>query len=142
MNELDILLAKPIDIQVGNKKYTFNHPTLEWWAEFVLAIGGLFDKHTTGSMMAGILKGTDKGRKADKIISLFCQTISTSPKALKKDLTLHQALYLLDKWVDCIGIEAAKSFLKGLEGKLQAALQNDTPSAASSSSSLNDLAGQ
>jgi hypothetical protein len=118
MNESDILLAKPISLEVGGHKFTFIHPTLEWWVEFIKAVGGLFG----ASQTKGILSEMMKGRQAEQIISLVCQTLNISPKKLKKELTLHQTLALLDKWIDCIGIEEAQSFLKGLGEKIATAL--------------------
>ena len=128
MNELEILLAKPIELEVGNHKYIFKHPNVKWWLEFISAIGGMLSASQTKATLAGLMSGV-KDRKAEKILVLFCETIDTNPKNLLKDLTLHQLLALLDKWMDCIGIEQAQSFLKGLGAKITAALPGpkDTP---------------
>lgn len=120
MNEIDILLAKPIDIEVGDKKYTFRHPSLEWWGEFVVAIGGAFDRTNARNVMTGLMSGK-QDRSMKKAIDLFCWTLSKKPNDLKKELTLHQALALADKWLDCIGIEEARSFFGRLGGKIEAA---------------------
>jgi hypothetical protein len=128
MNEIDILLAKDIPIVIGQKTYTFKHPNLEWWLEFAGAIGGAFSAINSKSFMTSFMAGKKLDKNTEKALNLFCSTINTSPKQLKKDLTIHQALALVDKWLDCIGVEEAKRFFGQLGDKLNAmAPEKTTP---------------